>query len=156
MLKIIQLEAKELQTFGDNEIWDLGEFYLKNQDYHSLEREMLLLEWSYLKLRLYASKNLIKGDILAYILTESYFQVGFEGLMILLRIFAALPSSNAEVARGFSCMNRTKTHLRNKLSIGKLEYLMMISLNGEDYKTWSPNESYVHWKMSNTLRNVNE
>jgi len=45
--------------------------------------------------------------------------------------------SNAEVERGFSCMNRIKTKIRNKLLPETLNELMMIDLNGGESGEWS-------------------
>jgi len=61
-------------------------------------------------------------------LSNQQFQIGFEGLSELLRLYSSLSISNAEVERGFSAVNRIKTDLRNRLSTGKLEDLMMIHL----------------------------
>ena len=81
-------------------------------------------------------KNLIEkkreGDILHYILTDDFFKHGFESIMKLIEIYAALPTTNSEIERGFSCMKRIKTALRNKLSVWRLQDLMIIALNGED------------------------
>jgi hypothetical protein len=71
-----------------------------------------------------------KTNIIEYVLSNQQFQIGFEELSELLRIYFSLPISNAEVERGFSAVNRIKTDLRirNRLSTGKLEDLMMIHL----------------------------
>ena len=96
---------------------------------------------------------MINDDILAYILNNPCFQNGFEAIMKLGHIFATLPCSNADVERGFSCMNRTKTKLRNKFSVGRLEDLIMISLNGVDFQEQDTRESYCHWDAVNKIRN---
>jgi len=51
-------------------------------------------------------------------------------------------------------MNRTKTKLRNKLSTGRLEDLINITLNGEAFQTWQAEESFLYWKNINNLRNL--
>ena len=73
--------------------------------------------------------------------------------MKLIEIYAALPTTNSEIERGFSCMKRIKTALRNKLSVGRLQDLMMIALNGEDVKLWRPDESFNHWNSTHDVRN---
>ena len=40
--------------------------------------------------------------------------------MKLIEIYTALPTTNSEIERGFSCIKRIKTALRNKLSVGRL------------------------------------
>ena len=94
------------------------------------------MEWHNLKVRLLQDKKKKRfgGDYINYILSESYFQNGYEGVMELLKIDASLSSSNVEVERGFSDMNKIKTKLRNKLDAGRIQDLMSITLNGEEVK----------------------
>ena len=51
-------------------------------------------------------------------------------------------------------MKRRKTALRNKLSVGRLQDLMMIALNGGDVKLWRPDESFNYWKSTNDVHNL--
>ena len=43
-----------------------------------------------------------------------------------------LPVSNADAERGFSCMNRVKTGLRNRLTVSSLDTLLRILMEGPD------------------------
>jgi len=72
--------------------------------------------------------------VLFFILSKqkNLFKHGFETRIKLVKSDAALPTINAEIARGFSCMKRIKTDFRNKLSVERLQDLLMISLNGEE------------------------
>jgi len=46
-------------------------------------------------------------------LSNEDFSSGYENIIQLIEIYAALACSNAEVERGFSTMNRIKTDIRN-------------------------------------------
>ena len=96
---------------------------------------------------------MLNEDLISFIFTDSYFQNGFESVLEILNVFCSLPTTNAEVERGFSCMKRIKTNLRNKLLIGTLHHLMMISLNGEDISTWTPDKSLEDWLKGYKIRN---
>jgi len=52
--------------------------------------------------------------------------------MKLVEIYAVLSTTNAKIQRGSSCMKRIKTDFRNKLSVGRLQDLLTISLGGRD------------------------
>ena len=67
--------------------------------------------------------------------------------MKFVEIYAALSTTNAEIERGFSCMKRIKTDFRNKLSIGRLQDLLMISLHEEDIKLERLDERENHWNL---------
>ena len=69
-------------------------------------------------------------ELLNFILTNHYFESGFEGILEIIEIYCSLPCTNAEVERGFSAMNRIKTTERNHLLPQTLGSLIMISLNG--------------------------
>ena len=75
-------------------------------------------------------------------------------MLKLLHIYTALPCSNAEVERGFSAMNRIKTDLKNRLSVCRLEDLLMISLNGPEINEWNVDEVYKYWKATCNPRNL--
>ena len=47
---------------------------------------------------------------------------------ILAQIALTLPVSNADAERGFSCINRVKTKLRNRLTLCSLDNLIRISI----------------------------
>jgi len=66
-------------------------------------------------------------------LTEKFFKHGFEVLIKLVKIYAALPTTNSEIER-IQLLKRIKTDLKNKLSVGRIQKPIMISLNEEDIK----------------------
>jgi len=53
-------------------------------------------------------------------LTEGFFRDGFEAIMKLVEIYTALPARNTEIERGI------KTDIRDKLSVVRLQALLMI------------------------------
>ncbi len=73
-------------------------------------------------------KNLDLQDF-AHILIKEYGE-DFPEFAKLARIALVIPVSSAAAERGFSCMKRIKTSLRNRLTEKKLKNLMMISLEG--------------------------
>jgi len=72
-----------------------------------------------------------EGDLLHSLLTEELFysKHKFEAIMKLVQTYAVLLTTNAEIERGSSCMKRIKTAFRNKLSVGRLQGILMISMN---------------------------
>ena len=116
--EIFKLQGSSFDSFGNDEIWELSNYFLSKNPNFELEKSMVLLEWHNLKVRLLHDKKQksFEGDCINYILNEPYFQNGYEGVTELLKIYTSLPSSNAEVER-VSAMNRIKTKLRNKLGM---------------------------------------
>ena len=67
-------------------------------------------------------------------------------------LYAVLPTSNAEVERGFSTMNRVKNKLQNKMCAYSLRSVMMTRCNGcpwedyealRDFKLWRGKKRYL-------------
>ena len=152
-----KLKGNELQEFGNQEIWTLSQHYFAENSTYLLDRDFVLVEWSNFKLRLLDDfeKKLFEDDFINHVLESSYFKDGFTIIIQLLTLYSTLPVSNAEVERGFSALSRIKTKLRNKLSVGRLEDLMMISLNGPNIKDWQVKESFFLWETHNKIRNLN-
>ena len=166
--KIINLKEEQVNDFGNDEIMRLANFYLTDNVISVDEKGLVLFQWKNLKYKLFnqfhkkideskdcisSQSSLLNEDLISFIFTDSYFQNGFESVLEILNVFCSLPTTNAEVERGFSCMKRIKTNLRNKLLIGTLHHLMMISLNGEDISTWTPDKSLEDWLKGYKTRN---
>ena len=100
-------------------------------------------------------QGITRKDYLNHILNDAYFQTGFDGIIEILKLYAALPCSNACVERGFSAMNRIKSLPRNKMSTDKPNFLMHISLNGQDIDKWNPDYYIEYWIKTNNIRNLN-
>jgi len=151
-VNLLKIARDKLGEYGNSEVWSLAQKYLVNKSEFLLEKDLIILEWYNMKIHLVES--LTAENHLTYILTEPLFQNGYEGIMELIKIYLVLPCSNAEVERGFSAMKRIKTELRNKLGIGTMLDLMMISLNGVEAIKWDPSLSFQKWICSNNIRNL--
>ena len=68
-----------------------------------------------------------------YILSDPYFDSGFEIMKKLMSIYADLPCSYVEMEREFTCMNRIKPKIRNIILPDTLSEFMLIDLVG----TWA-------------------
>jgi len=75
----------------------------------------------------------MEGDIIHSLLTENFFNHGFEALTKWVEMYATLSTTNAGIERGFCCMKRIKTDFGNKLS-GEAPRSSDASLTGEDIK----------------------
>jgi len=89
-------------------------------------------------------------------LTKRILKNGLEAIIKLVEIYAALTIKPSKIERGFSCIKRVKTDLRNKLSVGRLQDLMIISLNGEGLKLWRRNENSNQWNSINDFYSLNK
>ena len=72
----------------------------------------------------------------------------FDLLVDILELFLVIPCSNAEIERGFSCMARIKTDIRNRLLTETLDYLMNISNNGAKIGEYNPKDDNLFWKIN--------
>ena len=116
--------------------------------------DICLLQWNKFKIKI--NKDL-KGDINVdnlwqCINIEIFFSVGYDELKQVIQIYSIIPSSNAEVGRGFSALKRIKTLQRNRIGDNLLECLMCISLNGREIKDWNPQDSFSNWRKKNNLK----
>jgi hypothetical protein len=59
------------------------------------------------------------------------FRDTFPNVIVALRIYLTLPSSNAGGERSFSCLKRVKNYLRSTLSQDKLDYLALLCIEAK-------------------------
>lgn len=59
-----------------------------------------------------------------------------------------LPISSAACERGFSQMNLQHTTLRNRLTVGPIINLLMISINGPSLRYWNARKYVISWLKS--------
>lgn len=67
----------------------------------------------------------------------------------LIQRISLLPVSSAECERGFSCMNRNDTAVRNRLAIDSLSALIFIKTNGPHPAAFNPVPYVEHWLKEN-------
>ena len=161
--KIKNLSKQELSTYGSKEISELADFYLQDPKYQ-IEKDLVTFEWSKMKRKINEEmKRDNEGKIeqigfVSYILSNADFLTDYDGVIEIIKIYAVLPCSNAEVERGFSTMNRIKTDIRNQLSPDVLENLLMVNLNGNGEKQWYMDkvEEWMNfWYKNNNVRFIN-
>ena len=89
-------------------------------------------EWESLRslLQTQEFKNKHSKDILDLLSTNETLIVLYPILYKFSQIALTLPVSNADAERGFSCMNRVKTELRNRLTVSSLDTLLRMSMEG--------------------------
>jgi hypothetical protein len=56
-----------------------------------------------------------------------------------------LPVSSAACERGFSQLNLQHTTVRNRLAIGTISNLLMISVNGPSIRDWNARKYVLSW-----------
>ena len=69
----------------------------------------------------------------------------FNGMHVLLQIMMTFSASNAACERGFSCMNKQKTTLRNTLSHSSLDDIMRICIDGKEISNFDPDFHMKSW-----------
>ena len=91
-------------------------------------------EWESLRslLQTQEFKNKHSKDILDLLSTNETLIVLYPILYNFSQIALTLPVSNADAERGFSCMNRVKTELRNRLTVSSLDTLLRMSMEGPE------------------------
>ena len=146
-----------INEYGNQEFLNLINYFFANNSKFQ-EKEIIIFQWKKFKLKLneYYLKNVNSSSpniSLNIIFSDPYFETGFDELKDIIKIHMTIPSSNAEVERGFSAMKRIKTLLRNRMGTNLMDKLMNISLNGEEIANWNPEESINYWIKKNDLRN---
>ena len=144
-----------INEFGNQEIMNLSKYFFENNKEFS-DPEIILFQCRKFKLKIneYYKNNNLSSDPIDQAFKDIFFKTDYNELLELFKIYLTLPSSNAEVERGFSCMKRIKTQLRNRMSTQLLEDLMNISLNGDKIEDWNVEESVLYWIKKNNLRSL--
>ena len=92
-------------------------------------------EWANFRLVMKNSgsdRSMEATDVMRMLAQSETYQTLHPILSKFAQIAPALPVSNADAERGFSCMNRVKTQLRNHLTVCSLDTLLRISIEGPD------------------------
>lgn len=69
-------------------------------------------------------------------------------LAALVQTLKILPISSAACERGFSQMNLQHTVVRNRLTVGPISNLLMISINGPPVRHWNARKYVISWLRS--------
>ena len=88
------------------------------------------------------------------LVTESALYLQYPSLLSLAEIILVFPSNTAEVERGFSYQNATKTKFRNRLGPEHLDQLLRLRLNASKADNFPFNLAYKHWIEAKHSRNV--
>jgi len=143
-----------LNTYGENEIKTLVEFYGKAKRNESnimceavLDGNALIREWR-------MARNII-CDYKDFRFIEAWYRIfdnnigfrdQFPNLTKLVELALVIPLSNGVVERVFSHQNLIKTKLRNKMSIQTLNCHLLLSLNGpKDFSNYDYTKAYDFW-----------
>ena len=86
--------------------------------------------------------------------TDDSFIAHYPSLAKLAEIILLYPSSTAEVERGFSFQNATKTKFRNRLSPNHLDQLLRLRLNAPQATEFPFHTAYRNWLEAKHHRNV--
>ena len=108
-----------------------GECYISELSHHFCSAQQ---EWANFRLVMKNSgsdHSMEATDIMRMLALSKTYQTLYPILSKFAQIALALPVSNADSERGFSCMNRVKTELRNHLTVSSLDTLK-ISIEGPD------------------------
>ena len=147
------LKEEDISNYGNEKLKKLLDYYFSSLNL--VDKELAISEWTKVKRKIIQEfNNPLFDDPISYLLKNPYFDNGFDCIKELIKIFCALPSSNAEVERGFSAMKRIKTELRNRLLSETLDTLMTISLLGEPIEKFNPEIYINYWMKLNNLRNL--
>jgi hypothetical protein len=69
-------------------------------------------------------------------------------LAALVQTLKVLPISSAACERGFSQINLQHTVVRNRITVGTLNNLLMISINGPSLRHWNARKYVIFWLKS--------
>ena len=84
-------------------------------------------------------------DFTLKLATDKSLITHYPSLSKLAEIVLVYPSSTAEVERGFSYQNITKTKFRNRLGAVHLDQLLRLQLNAPESSQFPFHEAYKHW-----------
>ena len=134
---LLPISTDDMQKYGESYINELSHHY--GIDDCSAEQE-----WVNFRLVMNntcSSHNMDATDVLRMLALNETYQI----LSKFAQIALALPVSNADSERGFSCMNRVKTQLRNRLSVSSLDTLLRISIEGPDISHFDFSSAVTKW-----------
>ena len=142
--KQIPSSLEEIETCGDNFISELC-------DHYNIDNCTGKQEWQSLRslMRDKEFKDKTPTQILKSLSSNDSLRTIYPVLSRFSQIALTLPVSNADAERGFSCMNRVKTELRNRLTVSSLDSLLRISMEGPE-NNFDFNAAVLKWS---TIRN---
>ena len=138
--------SEEVETYGNDFISELSHHYhidtcTIQQEWESLRSLMQTQEFKDKNAK-YILTSLSSSDTLIAL---------YPILSKLAQIALTLPVSNADTERGFSCMNRVKSELRNRLTVSSLDILLRISMEGPE-KDFDFNLAVAKWSAMRNRR----
>ncbi|KAK3090549.1 hypothetical protein FSP39_012619 [Pinctada imbricata] len=106
-------EETEVEDFGDEEIKYALQYYDKILE-NTVAKDAVLPEWTALKLDIYESQSDVSK--LTWQTVSRKYNEKYLNILKLIYLMLTLPSSSSHCERGFSLMNKMKTHSRSCLS----------------------------------------
>ena len=143
---LLPTSTDDMQKFGESYISELSHHY--GIDDCSAQQEWV--NFHLVMKNTCSSHNMDATDVLRMLALNETYQTLYPILSKFAQIALALPVSNADSERGFSCMNRVKTQLRNRLSVSSLDTLLRISIEGPDISHFDFSSAVTEWS---SLRN---
>ena len=111
-----------------------------------VSREACEQEWlQYKQLMTTSYSTLSMKESIDVLLTNPTMSSLFPHLAKLASIAIIIPVSTADCERGFSCMNRVKTDLRNRLKTETLDQLLRISIEGPPPRHYNFDRAATLW-----------
>ena len=108
--------------------------------------KLIKVQWSLLK-------NIVKGQhypteklSMLWSCIVKFHADTFPNLVKLAQLALILPLQTADVERGFSAQNLTKTANRNRMEAETLDSLMTISVEGPSVESYDFNKAVLLWK----------
>ena len=143
---LLPKSTDETQKYGESYISELSHHY-------GIDDCTAQQEWVNFRLVMKntcSCRNMEATDVLRMLALNETYQTLYPILSKFAQIALALPVSNADSERGFSCMNRVKTQLRNRLTVSSLDTLLRISIEGPDISHFDFSSAVTKWS---SLRN---
>lgn len=135
-------DQQQLAVYGNNKVTDLYNHFqpVISQVQPAVTLNNVQQEWTQLK---------------AHILNANWpevsscfrhgFQNRFRNVLKLYEMVVALPVSSAVCERGFSCLGRIKSDWRSQLTTEQLDRLMLISIAGPSFDTYTAERALDKW-----------
>ena len=129
---------KDLAIYGESEINMLAEHYST-----FVNKSECRIEWDTVKQCISANYRKFKfREFLPKLAGLEEYQAQYPNLSSLAKIVLTYPASTAEVERGFSFQNATKTKVRNRLGPEHLDQLLRLQLNSPEEDNFPFTEAY--------------
>lgn len=148
--KAVPVSDADCAAYGEKELRLLTTQYSTFVDHN-----LCSLQWDTLKqcMKISYSGYSFRNFVLK-LATDSTFIVHYPSLAKLAEITLLYPSSTAEVERGFSFQNTTKTKFHNRLSPNHLDQLLRLRLNAPQSTEFPFHTAYRNWVEAKHRHNV--